>query len=428
MTKNKIATYRTASHFLFAVVAMFAFCLSATAQTETILHNFTGATNDGADPQQVGLLALGGKFYGDTLFGGANALGAVFAMRPQSNGTWQVSVLYSFTDGNDGKYPLGSLVADSVGNLYGVASFGGAFSAGVAYKLSKTSNGSWQLTVLWAFGGGGDAAYPFAGLAIDKSGNLYGTTTTGGLYGQGTVFELSPSSGGSWTEQVLYSFGASASDGINPYDPVIIDAAGNLYGTTAGGGSNSCDQFTLGCGTVFKLSPGTGGWTETIIHYFENNGTDGFYTLAPLVMDPRGNLYGATQFGGGSSQCQFGGLTEGCGVVFKLTPSSSGVWPEHILYTFTGGTSPSQPSSALTFDTAGNIYGETAFTSTSDGSVYRLTRSTSGQWGLTTLLNFNGTNGSNPQGGLIFGAGGHLFGTTVTGGASGLGVVFQITP
>src|SRR5258706_183206 len=318
MTKNEIATYRTASHFLFSVVAMFAFCLSATAQTETILHNFTGATNDGADPQQVGLLALGGKFYGDTLFGGANGLGA--------------------------------------------------------------------------------------------------------------VFELSPSSGGSWTEQVLYSFGASASDGINPYDPVIIDAAGNLYGTTAGGGSNSCDQFTLGCGTVFKLSPGTGGWTETIVHYFENNGTDGFYTLAPLVMDPRGNLYGATQFGGGSSQCQFGGKTEGCGVVFKLSPMSSGAWAEHILYTFTGGTSPSQPNSALTFDTAGNIYGETAFTSTSDGSVYRLTRSTSGQWGLTNLVNFNGTNGSNPQGGLIFGAGGHLFGTTVTGGASGLAVVFQITP
>src|SRR5258706_4889392 len=280
MTKNEVATYRTASHFLFSVVAMFAFCLSATAQTETILHNFTGATNDGADPQQVGLLALGGKFYGDTLFGGANGLGAVFAMRPQSNGTWQVSVLYSFTDGNDGKYPLGSLVADSVGNLYGVASFGGAFSAGVAYKLSKTSNGSWQLTVLWAFGGGGDAAYPFAGLAIDQSGNLYGTTTTGGLYGQGTVFELSPSSGGSWTKQGLYSFGASASDGINPYDPVIIDAAGNLNGTRAEEGSNRSIKSASACGTEFKLSPSTGGWTETITDASKNKGTDGYYTLA----------------------------------------------------------------------------------------------------------------------------------------------------
>jgi len=428
MTKDKIAAHRTASRFRFALVAVFALCLGATAQTETILHNFTGATNDGADPQQVGLLSLNGKFYGDSLFGGANGLGEVFAMTPRSNGTWRVSVLYSFTGGTDGQYPLGLLVADSAGNLYGVTPTGGALSAGVAYKLSKTSNGSWQLTVLWSFGGAGDAAYPFAGLAIDKSGSLYGTTTNGGLYGQGTVFELSPSSSGSWTEQVLYSFGASASDGVNPFDPVIMDAAGNLYGTTAGGGSNSCDQFTLGCGTVFKLSPGTGGWTETIIHSFQNNGRDGFYTLAPLVMDRRGNLYGATQFGGGSAQCQVRGLTEGCGVVFKLIPSSAGVWPEHILYTFTGGTGPSQPNSALAFDTAGNIYGETALTSQSDGSVYRLTRSTSGQWDLTTLVSFTGTNGSNPQGGLIFGAGGHLYGTAVSGGTTGLGVVFQITP
>jgi uncharacterized repeat protein (TIGR03803 family) len=428
MIKNKTAAHGTASHFLFAVVAVFALCLGAMSQMATVLHNFSGTTSDGANPQQSGLLSLGGKFYGDTVFGGAHGNGAVYAMSPQTNGTWRVSVLYSFTGGNDGESPLGSLVADSLGNLYGVTPLGGAQSGGTAYKLSKTSIGSWQLRVLWSFGAAGDAAYPFAGLAIDKSGNLFGTTTQGGPYGQGTVFELSPSSGGAWTEQVLYSFGASASDGMNPYAPVIMDTAGNLYGTTAGGGSNSCDQFTLGCGTVFKLSPGTGGWTETIIHFFENNGTDGFYTLAPLVIDPHGNLYGATQFGGGSSQCQSGGLTEGCGVVFKLSPSSGGAWPEHILYAFTGGTGPSQPNSALTFDTAGNIYGETALTSTSDGSVYRLSRSTSGQWGLTTLVNFTGTNGSNPQGGLIFGGGGHLFGAAISGGTSGLGVVFQVTP
>jgi uncharacterized repeat protein (TIGR03803 family) len=416
--------------FIFVVAAtILTICLQANAQTETVLHNFSGSNNDGGNPQFGGLLFLDGKFYGTTNLGGNSNDGVVYELAPQSTGQWQFSLIYSFAGGSDGWAPLGSLIADQAGNLYGTTSSGGAIGSGTVYRLAKNSSGTWQKIILWSFGASGDGEFPFAGLVFDRTGNLYGTTTLGGAYGEGTVFEVSPKTGGGWSEKVLYSFGAFASDGNNPYDPLIIDASGNLYGTTAGGGSTSCDPTTLGCGTVFELSPGSKGWAETILHWFEANGTDGFYTLAPVVMDKNGNLYGTTSYGGNQGNCQIGVGTGGCGTAFQLTPSSD-AWNEEILYNFTGNkNSDFDPDSGLIIDSARNLYGETGLSSQSDGagSVYRLALSSSGTWQLKVLFNFEGTDGSNPQGGVTL-LDSRLFGTTFDGGTSGDGVVFELAP
>jgi hypothetical protein len=425
MNKNGTTAHQ-AIVFFTILVAMLALGVGAAAQTETVIHNFSGTGNDGSDPQNGRLLALNGKFYGVTGFGGANGAGVVYAIQLQSDGTWRGTTLYSFTGGNDGNFPLGSLIADPAGNLYGVTALGGVQGGGTAYKLTRTATGTWQFTLLWSFGASGDAANPFAGLAMDKSGKLFGTSSDGGLYSSGTVFELSPSATGAWSEKVLYSFGAASSDGANPYAALTIDSSGNLYGTTLGGGSASCDPFTLGCGIVFELSRTSGGWTETILHLFQADGTDGFYTQSPLVMDKAGNLYGTTQYGGSRGQCVVGFSTQGCGTVFELSPSSSG-WTEQILYDFPGGSGGSLPDSGLLLDHAGNLFGEMASSSTSNGAVYRLVRTTSGKWSSRILVNFNGTDGNNPQGGLIFDGSNSLLGTTITGGTGGHGVVFQLT-
>lgn len=416
---------QSTSLVLAIAAALIALCLSAGGQTLAVVHNFTGAVGDGAYPYDAGLLALGGKLYGVTSGGGRRGAGTFYELTLQSNGTWELSVLYSFTGGD----PIGSVIADTAGNFYGITNGGGLHGAGTAYRLSNTS-GTWQKTTLWSFGGPRDGAYPSAGLVLDQSGNLYGTTVLGGIYGEGAAFELSPSAGEMYTETLLHSFGAGASDGEHPNAPLIIDAAGNLFGTTSIGGSTTCSLETLSCGTVFELSPGANGWTETVIHYFEANGTDGFFPLSPLMMDKEGNLYGTTEDGGsGGDRCDSGGGTTGCGTVFVLSRSPSGHWEEQIIHAFGGGDAGSEPNSGLVTDSAGNIYGETAPTEQfqGDGAVYELARSSSGVWEFEIRVTFNGTNGNSPQGGLVL-AQDRLFGTTNAGGASGEGDVFALAP
>ncbi len=264
--------------------------------------------------------------------------------------------------------------------------------------------------VLHSFQGGTDGSYPQAGLTSDAAGNLYGTTFQGGTAGVGTVFELTPAGGGTWTEKVLYSFGGA--DGNGPFGGVIFDAAGNLYGTTIGGG-------TYLAGTAFELSPAGGGtWTEKVLWSF-GNGTDGTSPAAGLIFDAAGNLYGTTQTGG----------TNGAGMVFELTPAGGGSWTEKVLYSFGNGTDGEQPAAGLIFDAAGNLYGTTAFGGTSSkGTVFELTPAGGGNWTEKVLLRFNVTGGANPQAGLIFDAAGNLYGTTFGGGAYNLGTLFELTP
>src|ERR1039458_4539934 len=222
----------------------------------------------------------------------------IFAAALLMTSTWaaaqvQEQVLHSFqNDGADGVDPYAGLIFDGAGNLYGTTWQGGTYGYGTVFELTPTAGGTWTENVLWSFGSGTDGTSPVAGLIFDAVGNLYGTTLQGGTYGYGTVFELTPAAGGTWTEKVLYSFG-SGTDGANPYAVLIFDAAGNLYGTTYFGGSSDA-----GNGTVFEVSPSAGGvWTEHVLHRF-GNGTDGIWPQAGLVFDAVGNLYGTTSVGG----------------------------------------------------------------------------------------------------------------------------------
>jgi uncharacterized repeat protein (TIGR03803 family) len=280
----------------------------AQAQTETVLHDFTNSP-DGAYPQVAALLPLNGSLYGTTDLGGANGRGSVFQLTPGSNGTWTETVIYSFA-GPDGSYPLGALIADKAGNLYGMANAGGAQNKGVVFELSN-SGGSWEETVIHSFGSGFDGVGPYGPLVFDSSGNLFGTTVIGGGLDGGTVFEMTPANG-SWTETVLHSFGGTG-DGYLPYGGLTLDASGNVYGTTEAGGLNTC--LGLGCGIAFELVRGTSGWTENILHQFAG-GIDGFYPNPKLAIDQNGNLYGTTIYGGGQGQCTSGIDTTSCGTVY----------------------------------------------------------------------------------------------------------------
>src|ERR1022692_3971273 len=188
---------------------------------------------------------------------------------------------------------------------------------------------------------GTDGAEPYAGLIFDAAGNLYGTTSVGGTSNTGTVFELTPAAGGTWTEKVLHSFNNDGTDGLEPYAGLILDAAGNLYGTTQDGGT----AFT---GTVFELTPAAGGtWTEKVVYSFANNGTDGTIPKAGVIFDAAGNLYGTTTQGG----------THGGGTLFELTPAGGGTWTEQVLHNFGNGTDGFSPQASLVLDGAGNQIG-----------------------------------------------------------------------
>ena len=253
------------------------------ATHEQVLHSFNQNGTDGFYPSAGLIFDAAGNLYGTTPAGGSGCVpyfgcGTVFELTPTAYVGWTERVLYSFCVGNcdDGSQPFAGLIFDAAGNLYGTTHRGGGFNLGTVFKLSPNGNGGWTETVLHSFSYGTDGIYPSAGLIFDATGNLYGTTTEGGTGsgcgndGCGTVFELSPNGNGGWTETVLYSFCSqtNCTDGATPVAGLILDAVGNLYGTTNAGGNffSNCPYL---CGTVFKLSPnGNGGWTETVLHSF----------------------------------------------------------------------------------------------------------------------------------------------------------------
>ena len=290
---------------------------------ETILHQFAGGSGDGAGPEGDLIEDSSGNIYGTTSGGGSMGFGAVFKLDSAGN----ESILYFFGNLPDGQYPFGALLRDQAGNLYGTTNTGGTSNAGTVFELSPSPSG-WTEQVLYDFTGGSDGGFPLAGLIADEQGNLYGTTTAGGdlncgaLGSCGVVFELSPSPH-RWSETVLYTFTGSP-DGADPlFGALIRDGAGNLYGTTSQGGIATGCYGEVGCGTVFELSPNGSGWTETVLYSFTGE-ADGNAPIGPVTMDAHGNLYGAAYYGGdlnsNSPACQYGGSPIGCGVVFKLTP------------------------------------------------------------------------------------------------------------
>ena len=218
------------------------------------------------------------------------------------------------------KFVYAGLIFDQKGNLYGATVGGGAGGNGTVYKLTPKADGSWTESILYNFTGGTDGVVPYASLIFDEKGNLYGTTTLGGAGGNGTVYRLTPKADGSWTESILYNF-TGFTDGGNPYASLVFDQKGNLYGATAGGGAG-------GSGTVYKLTPkADGSWTESVLYSFLG-GEDGADPIARLIMDPAGNLYGTTIYGGGRGDCSAGE----CGVVFELMPNADGTWSESVLH------------------------------------------------------------------------------------------------
>jgi uncharacterized repeat protein (TIGR03803 family) len=368
---------------------------------ETVLYNFTGGS-DGGWPG-AGLVSDGaGNFYGMTYPTGVGN-GTVFEVSPNGSGGWNHTVIHNFTCGADGGWPtFNSLVFDSAGNLYGTTP-GCIGGWGDVFKLSPVGT-TWNESVLYSFTGSPDGATPNSGLIMDPAGNLYGTTVYGGTFGTylggfGTVFELSPSGGG-WTERVIYNVPACCMS----YAGLTMDSAGNIFGATSL--------------MVFELSPnGDGGWNPTVIHSFHPGGP---YASGTPVLDKAGNLYGTTfdQYTGG-------------GAVYKLTHGTNRTWTETILHSFGSGKDGSGPWAGLTFDAAGNIYGTTAFGGYyGKGTVFELAvQIGTGGYKEKVLWSFNGPDGATPYNSVpILDSAGNVYGTTVEGGSQDNGVVFEVTP
>ena len=374
----------------------------AQAQTFKVLHSFSGGT-DGSGPLAGLAIDSSGNLYGTTSSGGDLGDGTVFKFTSKG----QKTVLYSFAGGKDGAGPEAGLILIGT-NLYGTTTDGGTGDRGTVFELTSAG----KETVLYRFASEADGAHPQAALARDAAGNLYGTTFAGGKAGRGVVFKLTrpATSAGAWIEQVLYSF-RTGSDGANPVAGVTFDAAGNLNGTTSAGG-------TYGHGTVFQLAPSASGWTEKILHSFALE-SDGGVPYAGIVVDAKGNLYGAATDGGG-------GASAGGGTVFELTPSGA-VWNFKVLCRLAGwGISGTFRNLLLA---SGKIYATTHCDGRHNaGTVYELTPAAS-TWTYRSLHVFTGgTDGLFSFSNLVLDAQGNLYGTTNEGGAYGDGVIFKVTP
>ena len=321
--------------------------------TEKVLYNFcpvNGVCPDGYSPSGSLILDRDGNLYGTTTSGGTVSGGGTVFELTHKNGKWTEKVLYSFGYSPDGSDPEAGLVFDKYGNLYGTTFFGGTKDSGTVFEL-MCGNGKWTEKILYNFAGYKNSGNPRFPVILDKAGNLYGTIVEGGAYGDGLVFELVLDKG-RWTQKWLHSFNHDGKDGIGP-GPVIVDNVGNLYGTTANGGADTSGCNGYGCGTVFELMHNNSKWTEKVLHSFD--GKDGHGSVTNVIFDNVGNLYGTTYEGGtDSSGCN--GF--GCGTVFELTPNN-GKWTEKLLHSFGSTPDGAQPSGNLIRDAAGNVYGTT---------------------------------------------------------------------
>jgi uncharacterized repeat protein (TIGR03803 family) len=371
-----------------------------------VIYNFTGGS-DGGNPVTGVTLNPGGSLFGTTP-GGTSSPGSIYELRYVNSG-WIFAPLYTF-HGTDGASPFSAVTLAPNGVVYGTTSAGGGNNDGLVYSLRPSptvplaANSPWHETELYSFTGEPDGAGPVRDLAVDSAGNLYGTTQQGGTYGMGAVYMLTPVNGG-WLESVLWSF-SGGSDGGSPSGGVVIDAAGNLYGTAGGGGDPACK-----CGVVFQLTPSMSGWSETVLYNFQPS--DGGIPMAGLAWDSSGHLYGGTCLPGHNGATIFGLQFFG------------GTWNYFSIYTFTDNT-------CIYDRLAVDVYGEVWGTSPTAGAygagkVFGLVYSS--YWLYGDLKDFSGgDDGGMPFAGpTIDPLGETVYGTAYTGGLYNNGVVYGIS-
>jgi uncharacterized repeat protein (TIGR03803 family) len=413
--KTLTIAFVVAAAFLVAAVSSVP---AAQAQGFTLLHEFSGP-HDGSEPQAGPVMDRAGNLYGTTTLGGSAGFGTVYKLSRAGSG-WILTTLYSFTGGADGASPVGPVTFGPDGTLYGTTSGGGAHGLGTVFNLHPppsvchSTECPWVETVIHSFSGSDGQDPQYGSLIFDAAGNIYGTAAGGGTgCGCGLVFKLTKS-GNSWTETVLYLF-TGGSDGETPYGGVVFDSAGNLYGTTFQRGANDS-------GTLFQLTNTGAAWTETILQSFSGSGDQGGNPYDGPVFDQQGNLYGTTSAGGARNG----------GTVYQLQPSGNG-WIFNVLYDFDIG----KPFDTPTLDAAGNLYATTSEGGANGtGNVFMLTHGSNG-WTYTDLFDFPFTfdDGYAPVGSVVLDGAGNLYGTTALGGNQtnncpdgGCGVVFEISP
>jgi uncharacterized repeat protein (TIGR03803 family) len=397
---------------IFAVVL--ALALTAGASTEKVLWNFAGGS-DGSGPWSNYFISdAKGNLYAATASGGTYSVGVVFMLTPGGKET----ILYEFKGqaNGDGASPHGRLAFDANGNIYGTTQGGGTNGTGTVYELSPKSGGGWKEKVLYSFSASGttDGADPSAGMTIAPDGTMFSTTPDGGAYNGGVIFSMKKTSKG-WKQTVIHNINFPSEGGF-PYEGLFRDEAGNLYGAAPAGGTSQA-------GVIYRLSPTKKGWVDTVLYNFtgQNGDGSGLYWI-DLICDKSGNIYGATSFGG----------TNGAGTVWELVYSETKkTYSESILYEFgaSGSGDGNNPYGGLAMDSEGNLYGTTLNGGASNlGASYKLTKHGK-TWKETILHSFLGANdGAQPTGNAYLDTKGRVYGMAETGGTSNLGIVYRITP
>lgn len=327
--------------------------------THSVLYSFTGGA-DGGEPYKGVTLDAAGNLYGTAVTGGGGVCegGCGVAYKLTNNGgSWSQRVIHTFQGTDDGQGPGARLTVDGNGYVYGMAPTGGQYGAGTIYEMKPISERRWKFRVLHAFTGGDDGAGGSAGALVFHGSDLYGAATAGGHYGEGTIYRLSPGAYGGWHFKVLYQFLGEPDAGF-PYGGLSFDGLGNIYGTTYYAGANDA-------GTVYELSPPKrhGDWTERLLYSF-SGGADGSGSIANVVFDTAGNIYGTTSEGGAA----------GMGVIFKLAPGAHHTWSESVAHNFAGPPDGAFAYNGMVGDGAGNFFGSTVHGGSADeGAIYQFT-------------------------------------------------------